>query len=199
MDGCSTDQRIQEMSWLSAARSEMLKKRFEQTIRQLCEEVLSEPTPEALPGKIIDHVQMTFPVQWSTLWLTEQKGTSSEKRLRLVAAGGLAKKLLTAEHGASAVYDFDEGLTGEIAQRAETRNITNYEEFKKGKHARKYDDVMYEGSRAQNECRCVLGVPLLLKSTGEAKSSGNQPWRVIGVLKLENIERSTEHPATFFT
>ena len=56
---------------------------------------------------------MTFPVQWSTLWLTEQKGTSSEKRLRLAAAGGLAKKLLTAEHGLPAVYDFDEGLTGD--------------------------------------------------------------------------------------
>jgi len=49
----------------------MLKSSFEQTIRQLCEDVLSEPTPEALPEKIIDHVQRTFPVQWSTLWLTE--------------------------------------------------------------------------------------------------------------------------------
>lgn len=177
----------------------MLKKPFEQTIRQLCEDVLSEPTPEALPEKIIDHVQRTFPVQWSTLWLTEQKGTSSEKRLRLMAAGGVAKKLLRAEHGGPAVYDFGEGLTGEIAQRAETRNITKYEEFTKHKHARKYDNVMYDASRAEDECRCVLGVPLLLKSTGEAGSAENQPWRVIGVLKLENLEKSNDHPEAFFT
>jgi len=177
----------------------MLKKPFEQTIRQLCEDVLSEPTPEALPAKIIDHVQMTFPVQWSTLWLTEQKGTSSEKRLRLAAAGGVAKKLLTAEKGGPAMYDFNEGLTGEIAQLAQTRNITNYGEFKKHKHAKKYDNVMYEGSKAEDECRCVLGVPLLLKSIGEANASENQPWRVIGVLKLENIQKSTEHSDPFFT
>ena len=142
----------------------MLKSSFEQTIRQLCEDVLSEPTPEALPEKIIDHVQRTFPVQWSTLWLTEQKGTGGGRRLRLAAAGGVAKKLLTAEHGGPAVYDFDEGLTGEIAQRAETVNITEYDDFENHTHARKYDEVMYEQSRAEDKCRCVLGVPLLLKS-----------------------------------
>jgi signal transduction histidine kinase len=179
----------------------MLKESFEQIIQKLCEDVLSEPNPEALPEKIIDHVQKTFPVQWSTLWLTEQKETPSEKRLRLAAAGGLAKKLLTAENGEPAVYDFDEGLTGEIAKNAETRNITCYEDFKKYPHAKKYDSVMYGTIDAENECRCVLGVPLKLKSTAQLNSSDNhnQPERVIGVLKLENIVESAEHPDAYFT
>lgn len=81
-----------------------------------CEEILSEPTPEALPDRIIDHLQKTFPVQWSTLWLTEQTEIG-DRQLRLAAAGGDAKKLLTAENGEPAVYHFGEGLTGEVAQR----------------------------------------------------------------------------------
>ncbi|KFB74005.1 MAG: Sensor protein TorS [Candidatus Accumulibacter phosphatis] len=177
----------------------MLKESFEQTIRQLCEDVLSEPTPEALPEKIIDHVQETFPVQWSTLWLTERKENGGGKQLRLAAAGGEAKKLLTAEDGKPAVYDFGEGLTGEIAELAQTCNITNYDEFEQHKHARKYDSVMYEQSRAEDECRCVLGVPLLLKSSDESNAKKPPRWRVIGVLKLENIMESADHPAAFFT
>lgn len=177
----------------------MLKESFEQTIRQLCEDVLAEPTPEALPEKIIDHVQETFPVQWSTLWLTERKGNGGGKQLRLAAAGGDAKKLLTAADGKPAVYDFGEGLTGEIAELAQTCNITNYDEFEQHKHARKYDSVMYEQSRAEDECRCVLGVPLLLKSSDEANANKPPRWRVIGVLKLENIMESADHPEAFFT
>ena len=73
-----------------------MKKTFERTIRELCVDILSEPTPEALPDKIIDHLQNTFSVQWSTLWLTEQIGNRRQKQLRLAAAGGDAKKLLTA-------------------------------------------------------------------------------------------------------
>lgn len=173
----------------------MLKKSFEQTIRELCEAVLSEPKPDALPEKIINHVQTTFPVQWSTLWLTEQKGTTNQKRLCLAAAGGVANKLLSAEDGGSAVYDFGEGLTGEIAQQASSLNITSYDEFNKHQHAKKYDSVMYEPGSAKNQCRCVLGVPLMLKSTAKV----NPEWRVIGVLKLENIEASEEHPQAYFT
>ncbi len=177
----------------------MLKESFEQIIQQLCEDVLSESNPKALPEKIINHVQMTFPVQWSTLWLTEQKGTPSEKQLRLEAAGGVAKKLLTSENGKPALYDFGEGLTGEIAKSAETRNITCYEDFKKYPHARKYDSLMYETVSAENACRCVLGVPLKLKSTAQVNSSDKPLERVIGVLKLENIEMSAEHPDAYFT
>jgi len=177
----------------------MLKESFEQIIQQLCEDVLSERNPEALPEKIIDHVQMTFPVQWSTLWLTEQKETPSEKRLRLAAAGGLAKELLIAENGGPAVYDFGEGLTGEIAQQAQTINITCYKDFKKYPHAKKYDSVMYGTLDAENECRCVLGVPLKLKSVVQVSQSDKQPERVIGILKLENIEVSVEHPQAYFT
>lgn len=177
----------------------MLNTPFEEVVKDLCEAVLSEPTPEALPSKIIEHVQATFPVQWSTLWVTEQEDASGEKRLRLAAAGGIANKLMTAEQGRPAIYRFDEGLTGEIARLAQTRNITQYEEFKCHTHARKYDNVMYEGSKAENECRCVLGVPLLLKSTAENISSDAQPWRVIGVLKLENIQQTANHSEPFFT
>ncbi len=178
----------------------MLKKSFEQIIQQLCEDVLLEQNPEALPEKIIDHVQMTFPVQWSTLWLTEQKGSPSEKQLRLAAAaGGVAKKLLAAENACPAVYDFGEGLTGEIAQQAKTINITCYEDFKKYPHAKKYDSVMYGSFDAEKGCRCVLGVPLKLKSTAQINSSDTHPERVIGVLKLENIEVSAEHPEAYFT
>jgi signal transduction protein with GAF and PtsI domain len=177
----------------------MLKEPFEHIIQQLCEDVLSERNPEALPEKIIDHVQKTFPVQWSTLWLTEQKGAPSEKQLRLAAAGGLAKKLLTAENGGPAVYDFGEGLTGEIAQQAQTISITCYEDFKKYPHAKKYDSVMYGASSAENECRCVLGVPLMVQLTAQANSPDKQPRQVIGILKIENIEESAEHPHAYFT
>jgi len=162
-------------------------------------DILSEPTPEALPDKIIDHLQNTFSVQWSTLWLTEQTGIGGQKRLRLAAAGGDATKLLTAQNGEPAVYDFGEGLTGEIAQRMETVNITKFEDFKKHKHARKYDHVMYPQAKAEDKCRCVLGVPLLLGSAREFDPSEKQPWRVIGVLKLENVIESVEHPEAYFT
>lgn len=180
-------------------KSPILKRSFEQTIRELCEDVLSEPTPKALPEKIIDHVQRTFPVQWSTLWLTEQTGTEGGKRLRLAAASGPAKKLLKAEKGGPAVYNFGEGLTGEIALSAEARNIQSYDDFKNHPaHAKKYDTVMYgDLSSAKDQCRCVLGVPLLLKSTGEAGSADDHPWRVIGVLKLENKESADHHAVSF--
>ena len=177
----------------------MITRPFEELIRKLCEDVLAEPTPRALPGKIIDHVQATFPVQWATLWLTEQKGIGGGKRLKLAAAGGLATRLLTAENGEPAVYDFGEGLTGEIALKAKTHNITEYAQFKKHQHARKYDKIMYEKSRADLECRCVLGVPLLLKSSGEAGEPEKPEWRVIGVLKLENVQVSKTHPESHFT
>lgn len=177
----------------------MLKKTFERTIRELCVDILSEPTPEALPDEIIDHLQNTFSVQWSTLWLTEQTGIDGQKRLRLAAAGGDAKKLLTAQDGGPAVYDFGEGLTGEIAQRMKTVNITKFEDFKKYKHARKYDHVMYPQAKAEEKCRCVLGVPLLLSSIREFDPSEKQPWRVIGVLKVENVIESDTHPESYFT
>jgi CheY-like chemotaxis protein len=177
----------------------MLKESFEKIIQQLCEDVLSERNPKALPENIINHVQKTFPVQCSTLWLTVQEGSPSEKRLRLKAAGGLAKKLLTAENGKPAVYDFGEGLTGEIAHQAQTINITCYEDFKKYPHAKKYDSVMYGTIDAENKCRCVLGVPLKLKSAAQVNSSDEQRERVIGILKLENIEVSAEHPQVYFT
>ena len=177
----------------------MLEETFERTIRQLCEDILSEPRPEALPGKIIDHLQKTFPVQWSTLWLTEPTGIGGEKQLRLAAAGGDAKKLLEAENGGPAVYKFGEGLTGEIAQQRITVNIKEFHDFEKYRHARKYDHVMYPEARAEDKCRCVLGVPLLLKSIGESEASENQGWRVIGVLKLENVIVSRKHPEPYFT
>jgi len=60
-------------------------------------------------------------VQWSTLWLTERKENGGGKQLRLAAAGGEAKKLLTAEDGKPAVYDFGEGLTGETTSAKGSR------------------------------------------------------------------------------
>ena len=75
----------------------MLSRSFELVIKELCEQILSEPFPEALPNRIINHIQKTFPVEWATLWLTEQKSASGEKRLRLAAATGKAVRLLTAE------------------------------------------------------------------------------------------------------
>ena len=178
----------------------MLKETFERTIRQLCEDILSEPRPEALPGKIIDHLQNIFRVQWSTLWLTfAPTGIGGEKQLRLAAASGDATKLLRAENGGPAVYKFGEGVTGEIAQQKKTVNIEKFEDFEKYRHARKYDQVMYPQGGAEGKCRCVLGVPLLLKSIGEFEASENQPWRVIGVLKLENVIVTPEHPEPYFT
>lgn len=177
----------------------MLSQSFELTIRQLCEDILSEPIPEALPGKIIDHMQATFPVEWSTLWVTEQKGVGGAKRLRLAAAAGPATKLLATEQGAPAVYDFGEGLTGEIAARRKTINITKPKDFRLYHTVRKYDRVMYGRSEAGELCRCVLGVPLLLKSTSATGLSDADDWRVIGVLKLENVRQTERHPEPYFT
>ena len=175
----------------------MWKEPFERTIRELCVDILSEPTPEALPDKIIDHLQNTFSVQWSTLWLTEQ--IDGQKQLRLAAAGGDATKLLTAQDGGPAVYDFGEGFTGEIAHRMETVNIERFVDFKKYKHAGKYDHVMYPQAKAEDKCRCVLGVPLLLSSIREFDPSEKQTSRVIGVLKVENVLESDTHPESYFT
>ena len=66
----------------------MLSKSFELTIKDLCANVLSEPDPQALPDKIVGHVEQTFPVEWCTLWLTEQKGTRGDKQLRLKGSNG---------------------------------------------------------------------------------------------------------------
>src|SRR5579863_8654334 len=98
----------------------MLKRSFELEIKELCEDILSESDPRALPNKIITHVQRAFPVEWSTLWLTEQREASNEKQLRLAAASEAASALMTAEGGAPACYLFGEGLTGEIARRRMT-------------------------------------------------------------------------------
>lgn len=174
-------------------------KTFEQTTRELCEEILSEPRPELLPDKIIRHLAQTYHVQGSTLWLTEETGVAGEKRLRLAAADGNAIRLLTAENGGPAVYNFGEGLTGDIALRRQTVNITGYGDFAKCQHARKYDYVTYPNNDAEKNCRCVLGVPLSLKSISETENTAKAPWRVIGVLKLENITASLEHPEGYFT
>jgi signal transduction histidine kinase len=171
----------------------MLAKSFELTIRELCEEILSEPRPERLPAKITSHVQRTFPVEWSTLWVTEQVGTSGEKRLRLAAAEGAARRLMTAEKGGPAWYRFDEGLTGYIAKTRTTVNIAKPEDFDRYPHAKKYDKVMYGVESAGGLCRCVLGVPLLLKSP-----PANE-WRVIGVLKMENMRPTPGHDEEYFT
>ena len=177
----------------------MLKQPFERMVRQLCEDVLSEPTPKALPDEIIKHVQKSFPVEWSTLWLTEQERSGGKKRVRLAAAAGPAEKLKTAEKGDPAVYDFGEGLTGYIAEKQCTVNIRKYSDFKDyPAHARKYDDIMYGYDTAESKCRCVLGVPLLLKSAESAGPADPHPWRVIGVLKLENVRQADEHPEAYF-
>jgi len=173
----------------------VLDKPFEQTIRELCERVLSEPNPEALPNRIIVHVQETFPVEWSTLWVTEQ-GATGAKRLRLAAATEKAQRLLTAEGGQPASHDFGEGLTGYMAEQSGPVNITKWDDFNNYPHTRKYDATMYDTGSAEEFCRCVLGVPLLLKSTTEALVD---TWRVIGVLKLENIRASEAHPERYFT
>jgi len=173
----------------------MLNQTFELTVRQLCEEVLAEPDPQALPGKIIEHVQQTFPVEWSTLWLTEQTEPRGELRLRIAAAAGPAQKLMTADEGKPAVYPFGEGLTGAIARRKKTINITKPEDFKKYQHKCKYDKVMYNRPKAGELCRCVLGVPLLLRTN---IPGGDEP-RVIGVLKLENVKRTSTHEQAYFT
>ena len=49
---------------------------------------------------------------------------------------------------------------------------------------------MYPQAKAEDKCRCVLGVPLLLNSIREFDPSEKQTWRVIGVLKVENIIES---------
>lgn len=177
----------------------MLKNDLAQTIRQLCEDVLSEPTPKVLQEKIISHVQSTFPAQWSTLWLTEQKDPGGGKRLRLAAASGVAEKLLAAEAGGPAVFDFGEGLLGETAKSGEISNITTYDEFKRYPYAEKYDALMFGQSDGAGKRRCVLGVPLMLRSPRPVTSTYDSPWRVIGVLELNNVEQSAGHPETFFT
>ncbi len=180
----------------------MLSHPFETVIRKLCEEILSETDPRKLPQKIIQHVESTFPVEWATLWLTEQKdiqfqmpgsGSLKDKQLKLAAATKEAIALMTAEKGQPAVYDFGEGLTGYIAESGRIVNITNPNEFEKHTHSWKYDKVMYGKAKAEDSCRCVLGVPLLLNSTEKSE------WRIIGVLKLENIKASSDHKEAFFT
>lgn len=177
----------------------MLKNDLAQTIRQLCEDVLSEPTPRVLQEKIIPHVQSTFPVQWSTLWLTEQKDPGGGKRLRLAAASGVAEKLLAAEAGGPAVFDFGEGLPGATAKSGEICNITTYDEFKAHSNAEKYDALMFGQPDGAGKRRCVLGVPLMLRSPRPVTSADDSPWRVIGVLELDNVEQSAGHPEAFFT
>lgn len=178
----------------------MLSNELAQTIRQLCEDVLSEPAPKLLPRKIIAHVQSTFPVQWSMLWLTEQEEATGCKRLRLAAAAGLAKDLMTIGAGGPAVFDFGEGLPGEAASTGEVCNVTSHEEFISYPHAEKYDTLMFgQQFDGASKHRSVLGVPLLLKSNLPVSASDANLRRVIGVLELDNIEQSNDHPEAFFT
>ncbi len=179
----------------------MLKKSFELTIKELCADILSEPDPQQLPNKIVGHIESNFPVGWSTLWLTEQKGAGGDKQLRLSAATGKAVRLREAENGKPAVYDFGEGLTGEIAERCETVNITKPEDFSRYSHAKKYDSEMYGRPAADDLCQSVLGVPLVLRSLSERPEGevDTGEKRVIGVLKLENIRSSKKHPEIYFT
>ncbi|MFH1464412.1 MAG: hybrid sensor histidine kinase/response regulator [Pseudomonadota bacterium] len=183
----------------------MLSQPFDKVIRELCEDILSEPVPERLPARILQHVEQTFPVAWATLWLTEQKaGTERVKgeslRLRLAAASGPTRPLYTAENGSPAVYDFGEGLTGTIAKSQTTINITCPEDLERFPHKAKYDAVIYQRDLAGKACGCVLGVPLVLRSTDAV---GCSTWagerRTIGVLRLVNIQPSEAHPEPYFT
>ena len=180
----------------------MLKETFERTIRQLCEDILSEPRPKALPGK--DHRPLAEnvcgPVVDALAHRTEgnrrRKTAPSRRRRRggQEAAGGRERRARGLQiRGRS---------HGRDRPAKETVNIKEFHDFEKYRirHARKYDKVMYPEARAEDKCRCVLGVPLLLKSIGESEASENQGWRVIGVLKLENVIESQTpgvllHPA----
>jgi len=163
------------------------------TIKELCTEILSEPAPDKLPQKIIDHVQKTFPIEWSSLWVTEQD-PKGRKLLRIKAVSDNKSSLLQpAEDGSLPWYEFGEGLTGAIAERRKTINITKYADFAQYGHAKKFDHLIYPGGSAEEKCRCTLGVPLMLRSSAEGE------WRVIGVLKLENVETSASRPVDYFT
>jgi len=175
----------------------MFSKPFEIVIKELCEEILSETNPEILPDRIINHIQNVFPVEWSTLWVTEWKDAKGSKRLKLAAASGKAKALLIAENGGPAIYDFGEGLTGQIAKTKKTINRKDSKEVAEPPSVYKYDQVMYGRKRSGDLCRCVLGVPLLLKSS-ESNIQGNKS-RVIGVLKLENKIPTGERDKNYFT
>ena len=102
---------------------------------------------------------------------------------------------MTAENEKPAVYGFGEGLTGAIAKRKETINIAKPEHFQQYPHKCKYDQVMYDRPQAGEQCRCVLGVPLLLRTNAPDRDR----FRVIGVLKLENVMQTPAHKEAYFT
>ncbi|MFH1464409.1 MAG: GAF domain-containing protein [Pseudomonadota bacterium] len=188
----------------------MLRERFDVVIRTLCQQVLANPTPERLPDAIMAHIEGTFPVDWATLWLTEQKKLAEQqkdqepRRLRLAAASGKARKLREVKGPGDvkekAVYEFSEGLTGQIAREMRIINITCPADWGKYDHSCKFDLEMYGRERAGDLCRCVLGVPLVLHPDERDKEGRlvSAPL-VVGVLKLENLRPSSSHPEPYFT
>ncbi len=101
--------------------------------------------------------------------------------LVMSAAHGFNKNLI-----GKAKYKIGQGLTGEIARGKILNLKTHKEVISHPKYVGKYDDRIWD-SEKRRKCDTFLGVPIQAKD------------QILGVWKVENLKKSTDHPSPYFT
>ena len=131
--------------------------------------------------QVVETMSRVLGAEASSLFLVDD----TTSKVVVQAAAGYQKPLLDAK----ATYEMGQGITGWIAKVGRPVRTNSWEELHrhpawKGIHTQTY------GGREPNS---FLGLPLLVTDRYDQRN------KVIGVLKIENIARSSSHPEPYFT
>ena len=132
-------------------------------------------------NQVVETMRRVLGAEAASLFLVND----TTNKVVVQAAAGYQKPLVEAK----AVYEMGEGITGWIAKAGRPVRAKSWEELHrhsawKGIHTQTY------GGR---EPSSFLGLPLLVTDRYDQRN------KVIGVLKIENIARSSSHPEPYFT
>jgi len=134
-----------------------------------------------LVDQVVETMAQVLGAEASSLYLID----ASTNQLMIQAASGYQKPLVPQR----ASYALGEGLTGWIADKGERFRANSTEElcnhsYWKGKYRLDLEDRI---------ARTFLGLPLKVVDRFTAKE------KVIGVLKVEDVQTSSHHPESYFT
>ncbi len=155
---------------------------FSDKLRGLSNSLAGAKNLTELLNRIVDTLAKVMIADASSLYLYDKH----THKLIIRAAAGYQSVLV--EKGVN--YEIGQGVTGKIAQTGDLVQIKSIDELRKYSSWRgNYDSVQQE----QREPNAFLGLPLKAADP----LSGEQ--QVIGVLKVESIRPSRNHPEAFFT
>jgi GAF domain-containing protein/cellulose biosynthesis protein BcsQ len=146
-------------------------------LQRLSQALAGGPGMEELLDQAIESLAQVLGAEASSLYLLDE----SSNTVVIRAAAGYQQPLVSQR----ATYRIGEGITGWIAKMGEAFKANSLEELHRhpawmGKH---------NPGQGNREPRAFVGVPLCVQGQS----------RAIGVLKVEDIECSKEHPEPYFT